>query len=265
MERNRFKCERCGWETGNEGFLFCLKCGGDLGRGGIRVECCDRVVVDPVVQKMGFVAFCPYCGKRTGQVSPETRAAQRAERERRWVEQRAREHRVLHPLPLSGVTVQLKKIDRGGLVDAMLRDIDRSLDHLDNRLVIVTERSEEAKEFFEAFKSSTARQSHVEPLVAIGRNPTEEKTRVISGKFQLSKVLFTTVEVLKCLDLQYVNRFFIHLGKLSNDSLKVLGRLASPKNRSRDPVLFDFQIRGESTVQARVEEYENAGATVVNN
>jgi len=84
MGNSLMSCPGCGHEVSNGDYRFCVKCGKDLGRGGIKVDCCNRYVLDPWALRSGYVPFCPYCGERTGQVSPTAIAAQCARRERVW-------------------------------------------------------------------------------------------------------------------------------------------------------------------------------------
>ncbi|EFK06754.1 conserved hypothetical protein [delta proteobacterium NaphS2] len=261
MEENQFKCV-CGWSTNNPDFFFCLACGRDLNRGAVQVECCGRLVADPWVEKMGFVRFCPFCGKQTRQVLPSVKAARQAERDRRWQEEREREERTAHPPLLEGLKVRVETVDSRNLATTLLADIKENLGQSNNFLVVITETADEARSLFSELKSPLQDLIHGEVLSQFD-TPSQRRVELILWKYPLVKVLFTTATILSSLDLPHANRFFVCIKDATEVFLKVLNRLASPLNMSREPILIDYLMAGEFSVEERKKEYETAGATIL--
>lgn len=258
MEKSLTNCPKCKLEVLNEDYRFCVKCGKDLGRGGIKVDCCNRYVLDPWVIKNGYVLFCPYCGEMTGQKSPREKAAIKAKMEKDWEDGEKQRQRVLNPPLLSNATVRVKALDGADVGKAVAADVLNELRGYDNRAVVVAENLTGIKELFKAFEGHVQRSPITAPQLIIDEH-VEEKKANINDKFERGQPIFTTAEILAGLRLRYANRFFLVLPVVSDEFLKTIGRLASPVNKSKKPIIYDYLEQGKGE---RIRCYEKEEALV---
>ncbi|MBL6967541.1 MAG: hypothetical protein ISR62_03870 [Desulfobacteraceae bacterium] len=267
MENSEMKCPRCGLEALRDDYRFCLKCGTDLGRNGIKVECCNRYIFDPWALKEGYVPVCPYCGEKTGQASPAVKAAEWAEVQSRWRDEEKQRKRALNPPKLFAVKIRAKRLAGLELAQAVAGDVVKELNSYDTRCVIVGEGTKETDELFKAF------QGHAKRLATtVGQGiidePPDQKKADINDKFERGQPVFTTAEILPGLRLQYANRFFFCVPTVSDELLKTLGRLASTVNKSKGPVIFDYLGDAETGLasltahRARIKRYQAEEAII---
>jgi len=249
------RCPNCGLKISSAEHAFCLKCGADLHRGGIKMECCNRVIVDPWAKEFGYIPFCPHCGKRTGQVPPAQIKAKIEARKQKWHEDEEQRKRALDPPLLTGVKIKVRPDGTG-----LIKDLLEELNHYDRYPVVIADSVDQARTLFKAFTENAKRLSTTEAQLVIDV-PTQEKRDLIDDRFQHRSPVFTTVGLLPSLSLKYANRFFMVVENIGDTLLKALGRLSSwAYNKSTDPVFFEYHA---DWLQERLARYREEEAEII--
>ena len=265
--------------SSNPEYRFCLVCGTDLKRANVFVECCGVSITHPLAQKRKFTAFCPICGRSTGQISPSILALKRDARKKEWDEEEAQRKRVLNPPLLSNVHILPRNTGcKAGASDSpddillnegrcrlIIKDILRALCKRDHRIIVVTESVKQLETLYKYFESDVDRVPSMQGIL-VWHGPTSEKRDVVKEQFSRDYVVFTTTKILNELNLPRANRIFVASPFISEGWLKTVSRLFSSANGSKNPKIIEYvDIKGDFLIlhQKKMHHYVKEEAVIV--
>lgn len=264
-------CLNCRSKILREDVEFCHNCGGNSlgGQKGTYLECCKKRVPE-----YEFCRFCPYCGKKTGHVSPEQMARFR-ENERRLEEQQRR-YQEESRKRLKGVKFETKstRCEYQGSLEHMLsalyqdqarnellvEDILREAENSNNGIVVL---SASEKQLGDVQKLLTPK---VRGLVFVRSSISDAGMRNIQAGAGPGTIWLILPAEFMELESRYINRLFLASIFVLDEHL--IQRIAKLRNEALQPplVIFDYCDQDKEghfykMHEERIKFYQREGAT----